>query len=353
MTYVPSIMMAIIGLLVNTSILVTIIKYRNSKTTSLIYWYVGSLAFYDILLLIVYWPVQLVKYSVSWPLGKFLCYFVNIFPILFGSGAALTIIAIAVDRYRVILKSGNPNPSLLIKIFNLAIILIISVGLTFPDIFFTSEKQSFTVLPGLSRVQYYQICIVDIHFQNVSTSLTWVIYIMYRYNIMCFIPFVSVLLIYYRVKDRAIQLLMATKLRKLRLYHKKNYKLLKMSLALMIVHFFSMTPEHIYYYIMISSSSLFDMSRFNTNLHVYLICQFLLLSKCLFNPIIYAYFIPECRYLLVYVGFRGKISNIPEESFINVPNNFTADSKSTVDKINLERKVSQSKIVVLSLESNV
>ena len=351
--YIPSFLLTIAGLLGNIPILLTIVKYRNSQTRDLIYWYVGSLAVYDILLLTLYWPFQLVKYSLSWPLGTFLCYVSNIFPILFGCGAAFTIVAIAIDRYRVILSSSNANPSYRRKIFNLAIILILSIAFTFPDIFFTSEKQSFTVLLGLNQPELHQICLVDIQIQNVSTSLTWLIYIVYRYDITCFIPLLSVLLINNLAKYKLNQQLIATKDETLYAQIKKNYKPLQMSLMLMIVLFLSWTPEHIYYYIMIVSPSLFDVAGHNINFLVFLICQFLLLSKCLINPVIYAYFIPECRRLLSScIGFRRKMPSIDELSDAIVQQTTNINLPNQGDEIN-HGNVSRNNIVLLSIESNV
>ncbi|RDD37914.1 Neuropeptide FF receptor 2 [Trichoplax sp. H2] len=264
-----------------------------------VYYFIGNLALCDICLLLLYWPIQLVKFALSWPFGTILCYISNSFPILFSAQAALTIIWMAFDRYHVAINSAKSNSSCWRNISKLGVIFILALALACPDIAFTSEDKTSALMLGSSKFKVNAKCWIEYGSHNYSTSAPWQIYFLLRYNILCVIP-LSIVILMYKLSTFKTGELLPTKDNTTIGYNiEEDRKLIKLPSILIVIYFLSLTPEHIYYYVMINSPSFFNIQTHAINSFLFLICQLLLISRSAVNPFIYSASIPECRQVMI------------------------------------------------------
>ncbi|RDD37915.1 Substance-K receptor [Trichoplax sp. H2] len=297
--YIPSAIILSLGIITNITILVSLIKKGLHNVRDLFFYLVTSLVIYDIVLLVLYWPLALVRKSIPWPFGSFLCYFFNLLPVLCNAGPSLTVVAMAIHQYRVIVKSANPSPSTTRKRIILAAIFFTALAATFPDLVFTAYTYAYGLFIG--PVAYYddavRVCFVYIgrHYSNFQDP--YHIYCISLYVTLYVIPLIIVVILYYQIKrnikidDTATNSAITVTYGDITI-HKKWAK---MTLILMITLLLFWTPEYIFYFVYNFGYLRYSLGYYRRYQITYLICQLITVSKCIANPVIYAHFFPECK----------------------------------------------------------
>lgn len=331
--FVPTAIMLAFGLVGNLAVLITVVKHRSNTTKMTIYYLIGNLAFYDILFLILVWPIELIKKSVPWPFGMILCYILNIFPLLCNAGSALTLILIAIDRYQVLAKTTNPNKTNLTKILTLVGILIVAIGIACPDIIFTGYAKVYHVFLGSSSATHHPIQTCFIYLPGLPHSKIdpWHIYFLTLYLVLYILPLCIGLYLYCYAMFHLRQHSASSP----SVYLKEQQTLLKLLLVLLLSYVALWTPEYIFYFLWHFQSIRFNVSLYRKHLYIHLLCQLIATCKSVINPFISAHFLPELKTTFRYIfRFRWMIKpiNIPQDGSSN-------------DMITLTTTVSRSSII--------
>lgn len=273
------------------NLLVVIITGANRANKTAVHKYILNLAIADIGVLAVCYPLILVKAAdpLHWPLGRVVCEVFYPFTDIFFSASIGSIVAIAIDRHRAIVRGMTACRSLsLAKWVILGVWTLGFVAVVVPLYFvmdFIENKQNGTIdctprWPNAMAKNSYVI----------SLTILWYI-----------VPLVVILLVYRQI---------ASKIRASKLLHSKihnmcgsyrstrkkkadsvNTKALKILVPVVIAFAVTMFPFHAFRIV-----SLFvNVRKMKYIWVVYNICTLLLLTNSAVNPIIYSLVSEEFR----------------------------------------------------------
>ena len=279
------------------NLLVIIITGVNRTNKTAVHKYILNLAIADIGVLGICYPLILVKAAdpLHWPLGKVVCKVFYPFTDIFFSASIGSIVAIAIDRHRAIVRGMTACRSLSVaKWVILGVWIVGFVAVVVPLYFvmdFIENKQNGTIdctprWPSALAKNSYVI----------SLTVFWYI-----------VPLVVILLVYRQI---------ASKIRASKLLHSKihsmcgsyksarkkktdnvNTKALKILVPVVIAFAVTMFPFHAFRVI-----SLFvNVRQVKYIWVVYNICTMLLLANSAVNPIIYSLVSEEFRQRFKYI----------------------------------------------------
>ncbi|RDD37921.1 Substance-K receptor [Trichoplax sp. H2] len=290
--FIPSAIILVLGLINNIVILVTIIKNRSKNTKALVYSFIANLILYDIFVLTLYWPIQLIKMFIFWPFGSFWCYICNSFPILFNAGFGVTMVFIAISNYCVILREPNPNPSTSRKLFLSTTIFLIAIGLSSPSIIFTKY---------LSSSYGKSLCYISppSSSNDLTIPKSWLIYYSTIYAAVYAFPTAIIIGLYSRVLYKLSQQSRDINDTANQLHVRQQKEMIRLFLILGVIFLLLSTPEFIYYWIYYSHHSNNFIS--NSEKLIQLILQLISISKSVINSWIYACFVPEGKQILSHI----------------------------------------------------
>ncbi|RDD37909.1 Substance-K receptor [Trichoplax sp. H2] len=296
---------------------------------------IAAYAVYDILILILVWPVDLIKKSTPWSFGSFFCYFFNTFPILCNAGAALTLILMVGDRYRVIVKASNANQSKFRKILIYITIFMLSLCIACPDIIFTTYTTVHNQLMGSSTFTAKPIkaCFVYLPHQALSKLQPWQIYFLTLYAILYILPLFIGTYLYYSIYFYLQHHSTSSNLT-IEIDVQRQKKFLNMIFYLLIIQVICWTPEYIFYVLWYSQYLGQNAALYRKHLYIYLICQLFAVRKSAISPFLFAYFIPEFRKAFFFVF-----------GFCSIRLKCYRNRSPSTDMINLTTTVSKSSVI--------
>lgn len=278
-----------IGIVGNILVLVITSCARRSKTA--VNYYILNLALADIGVLAICYPFTLVKAKdpLQWPLGRVVCeVFYPLTDIFYGASIG-SIVAIAIDRYRAIVRDVLPH-----KTLRAAKWVILSVwtaafsGIVLPLYF---------VMEYLHNTEKGTVDCTPVWPSPLATRL----YVLSLSTLWYFLPLAVILCAHRKI---------AQKIRMSKSLHKNmrnmcgsqtnkaqqkvtdaNTKALKILVPVVLFFMFTMLPFHVFRIIYV----FVDVSSFQYKWVVYHICTALLLTNSAANPIIYSLVSEEFR----------------------------------------------------------
>lgn len=300
--YLPTAIILPLGLVANISAFVALIQYKRTRAKNLIYYFIGSLILYDLALLAIYWPIALIKRSTSWPFGRFLCYVSNIFPIFYNSGPSFIMIAMIVDRYRVLVNQANPNPTLCRKVIILTVIAVLALAIAIPDLIFTYYGWAYTIFIGSSQLTYQRAYVCTVAFYYLGSLNPWRIYFTTLYLSLYIVPLIVTVVLFFITKSKLKNRLQNDSVAA---SNDTDIRLLRMTLCLMIASVFFWSGKYIFfilYHFRVYSYHFGGYRRFQ---FANILVQHFTLISTVANPIIFGYYIPEIKRALIHVFTCG------------------------------------------------
>ena len=294
---IPSTIIFILGLMANISTVVGVVKDRKTITKDLMFYLVANLALYDITVLLIALPVTVIrKLTFTWPFGSFLCNVINGFPIFAGVGEVLTTLAIAIDRYHVVLQAANPCPKELKKGLLLIAIFIASVVFSSPALILSR----YDPLPLTGP-----LCDIQFSTDRATQILGWQIYVAITAVLVLVIPVIIEVTIYISILLFLRKRLQSPTVRFTTHFVKAESNIIKLMLLMSAVYIITHLPLFICYFIYRfqgigpENIMLFQL--------IFLIAHLSYYSKAVFNPIIYAGLVPRHKqWLLLLITFKRK-----------------------------------------------
>jgi len=273
------------------NILVIIITGANRANKTAVHKYILNLAIADIGVLAICYPFTLVKAAdpLHWPLGKIVCEFLYPFTDIFYSASIGSIVAIALDRHRAIVRGMTAYRSLSAAKWVILGVWIAGFGAMVVPLYFVME---FIENKENGTVDCTPIWPSHLAFKSYVISLTVLWYIL---------PLVMILWAYRQIasKIRASKLLHlkihnmcgSYKSPKKQKFDNVNTKALKILVPVVITFAVTMFPFHAFRLV-----SLFvQVNKVKYIWVVYNICTILLLTNSAANPIIYSLVSEEFR----------------------------------------------------------
>lgn len=305
--FLPTAIILPLGLVGNITALVGLIFYLRTRTNNLVYYFIGSLILYDLALLVLYWPIELIRKSIDWPFGSFLCYVFNIFPLFCNSGPSFIMIAMMVDRYRVLVNKANPNPSLSRKMIILIAIAIPALAIAIPDLLFTAYRFGYILFIGSDHLTNKPARGCGVSFYRNGSLNPWHIYYITLYLLIYVLPLILVVIFFILTKFKLQHRLQNDSAA---VADDTDTKLLHMTLYLMVAFVFFWSAEYIFFLVYHFTVYGVNIGAFRRYQFTYILIQHFTLCKTIANPIIYAYFIPEIKESLVQVFTCGYIRQV-------------------------------------------
>lgn len=146
--------------------LVCFIIVRKGRRQSSRNWYILNLAVSDILTCVLCKPLTLVRLVLkNWPLGSLMCKTVPSLQTVYVFVSTLTLVALAVDRYRAVTCSGPYSRLLLSPGYCLLVIWVLSVSIAVP-IFVVHRLEE---VKGFGGYVLYTVCLEQWHSQSSLT----------------------------------------------------------------------------------------------------------------------------------------------------------------------------------------
>jgi len=273
------------------NILVIVVTGANRANKTAVHRYILNLAVADIGVLAICYPLTLVKAAdpLQWPLGKVVCKFLYPSTDIFYSASIGSIVAIALDRHRAIVRGMTAFRSLSIaKWVIMSIWLAGFLAMVVPLYFvmkFDENKQKGTV-----------DCTP--HWPN---RLTFGLYVFSLSILFYVLPLILILWTYRQIacKIRASKLLHrkmhnmcgSYKSPKKKKFDNANTKALKILVPVVIMFAVTMFPFHVFRLV----SVFVDYEKVKCIWVVYHLCTVLLLTNSAANPIIYSLVSDEFR----------------------------------------------------------
>ena len=274
------------------NILVIIITGGNRANKTAVHKYILNLAIADIGVLAICYPLTLVKAAdpLHWPLGRVVCKVLYPFTDIFFSASIGSIVAVAIDRHRAIVRGMTAYRSLSIAKWVILSIWLAGFASAVVPVYFVMQfienKQNGTVdcTPRWPNNLTFALYVF-------SLSIFWYI-----------LPLILILWVYQQI---------ATKIRASKLLHRKinnmcgsyrnekkkkkydtvNTKAMKILVPVVIMFAVTMFPFHVFRLV----SVFVDIRRVKYIWVVYNICTILLLTNSAANPIIYSLVSEEFR----------------------------------------------------------
>lgn len=157
--------------------LVCFIIVRNGIRKSSRNLYIMNLAISDILTCVLCKPLSVVRLVLkNWTLGEALCRLVPSLQTVYVFVSTLTLVALAVDRYRAITNNGNSIRSRLLPCYGLAFIWIVSVAIAAP-LFAVHHVEE---VKGFNGYVMYNLCLEQWR-SPVSLTIYTVIVLLLQY----------------------------------------------------------------------------------------------------------------------------------------------------------------------------
>ncbi|KAJ7340241.1 hypothetical protein OS493_002973 [Desmophyllum pertusum] len=274
------------------NILVIIITGGNRANKTAVHKYILNLAIADIGVLAICYPLTLVKAAdpLHWPLGRVVCKVLYPFTDIFFSASIGSIVAVAIDRHRAIVRGMTAYRSLSIAKWVILSIWLAGFASAVVPVYFVMQfienKQNGTVdcTPRWPNNLTFALYVF-------SLSIFWYI-----------LPLILILWVYRQIasKIRASKLLhrkinnMCGSYRnekKKKKYDTVNTKAMKILVPVVIMFAVTMFPFHVFRLV----SVFVDIRRVKYIWVVYNICTILLLTNSAANPIIYSLVSEEFR----------------------------------------------------------
>lgn len=302
MAFLPTAVILPLGLIGNVTALVGLIYYTRTRSKNLIYYFIGSLILYDLILLVIYWPLELIRKSMSWPFGSFMCYFFSIFPILCNSGPSFTLIAMIVDRYRVLANQANPNPTLCRKMIILTAIVVLALAVSLFDVFSTVYRSAYIFFIGSDHLSSVPSTGCYVTFLRFGSILPWHGYYITLYLLIYILPCIVVVVLFFVTKSKLTHRIQSDSAI---VSNDTDVKLLRMTLYLMIALVFFWSAEYIYFIVYHIHVYRRNISAYRRYQFIYILIQHFTSCKTIANLFIYGYYIPEIKQTLVHVFTCG------------------------------------------------
>ncbi|EDV19432.1 uncharacterized protein TRIADDRAFT_62157 [Trichoplax adhaerens] len=293
------------GWIANIYVLIIIFRNRKYKTLDKFHCLLASLALYDILTLLLYWPYELNQIFNHWYFGEILCHICNGFTVYFNAASALTIVAMAIDRYQIAVKVTISNVKSEWKLATVIIIAIIALAFSLPSIIFTDVDFNYvpfslysgstsTAILGLSC----HLALPQFQFHNNTIILrrSEQIYYTCGYVLLYILPLIIVIIIFAKTKHHFSQPESVDEKEMI----DSHKKMIQMVLVLMITHVIVWTPLFICNFRDVYGAGMTVNQHYVFYL-LRLISKLMGISKCAINPVIYAYFCPYIKHPLIYL----------------------------------------------------
>ena len=273
------------------NILVIIITGANRANKTAVHRYILNLAVADIGVLAICYPLILVKAAdpLQWPLGRVVCKVLYPSTDIFYSASIGSIVAIAIDRHRAIVRGMTAYRSLTIAKW-----VIMSIWLTG---FLVMVVPLYFVMEFIKNKQNGTVDCTP-HWPNFWTLVLYVFSLSILWYVL---PLILILWAYRQIacKIRASKLLHrkmhnmcgSYKNPKKKKFDNANTKALKILVPVVIMFAVTMFPFHVFRLV----SVFVDVTKVKYIWVVYNICTILLLTNSAANPIIYSLVSDEFR----------------------------------------------------------
>ena len=255
------------------NLVVTFIIIKRRKIKRVIHFLTLNLAFSDLMVLMIYLPLQLysINKQLKWELGQVPCrffYMVNAFTV---NASICTLIAITRDRYVAI---SNPMMTRSRGVASIKcwvpVIWIASFVMTIPLLFVVDVASGYCTESKWTNILFERVYWISIFF------------IQFVLPLICFV--ISYSIIIYRFGKSSRLLLQRNAQRRSRSKRRKQKrKLLKMAIMLTVVYIVCSLPQHLVFF-----AATFEALRHEPlAVYIFVTSNFLMILNSAINPIIY------------------------------------------------------------------
>ncbi|KAK3728498.1 hypothetical protein QZH41_002359 [Actinostola sp. cb2023] len=269
------------------NLLVVIITSCNRKSRTAVNYYILNLAIADLGILAICYPFTLVKTEdpLHWPLGSFICKIIYPMSDIFYGVSIGSIVAIAIDRYKAIVRSMHAQKTLrAAKWVILFIWMFAFVDIVFPLFFVMEFAVDIRGNGTIDCTPFWPNIQVTFPLYIFSLSFFWYV-----------LPLAIILWTYREIarKIRASKTLhkdmrnLVGKYsgdRKCKRHDDQNTKALKILIPVVLAFSGTMLPFHVFRMV----SVFVDVNAFEYIWAIYNVCTLLLLANSSINPIIYS-----------------------------------------------------------------
>lgn len=279
-----SAIMCSVGIVGN--LLVVIITACNRKTRTAVNYYILNLAIADLGILAVCYPFTLVKTEdpIHWPLGSFVCKVIYPMSDIFYGVSIGSIVAIAIDRYKAIVRSMHAQKTLRAAKWVILFIWVFAfLDIVFPLFFVMEFAVGLYGNDTIDCTPFWPKQEITLRLYVFSLSFFWYL-----------LPLATILWTYREIacKIRAsktlhkdMRNLVGKKYTgKCRKHDDQNTKALKILIPVVLAFSITMLPFHVFRIV----SVFVDVNKFEYIWAIYNICTLLLLANSSINPIIYS-----------------------------------------------------------------
>ncbi|RDD40479.1 Neuropeptide FF receptor 2 [Trichoplax sp. H2] len=281
-----------VGLLGNLCVIATLTRIRRNKYNSLMYYLILNLGIYDILVILIILPTFTVRnLKFFWPFGSLLCYLLNNLAVLLTIGSIATMVAIAMDRYWVVLYAASPVRRQIPKKVVTVIIFAISFVGTIPFMIYTAYDTSLPALPQCT-LTFSSNLASDVKKLQVFSAIT--------FGMLFVAPLFIVSVIYYRLLIILRRRSRNSDERISQTYIKATRKTIKMAILVNMMFIMCWIP----WYMCLLTSLYYKNLPLTLYLNYYIIltaANTITFCHSAINPIIYAGFMHDFRQPLLHL----------------------------------------------------
>ncbi|XP_046565601.1 neuropeptide Y receptor type 5-like [Haliotis rubra] len=275
-------LLMLIGISGNITVGLVILRRRSSQSTR--NWYIFNLAVSDILTCIFCKPFLILRMILkNWDIGVFMCKLVPTLQTTYVLVSTLTILALAVDRYKAILYTSGKDRNVKITRYIIPTIWAVSLFVALP-IFLTHEVEH---VIGFNGVPLYSICR-----EKWNSYVLLTIYTIFVLLIQYLSPMVSIITLHVkicqflgvRIHTRGAQMRDMHNIRRKLSRHRKNILLLTSMAVSFVVSWLPLTLVNI---IADIDYRTFEHTDFPL---IHAVCVLVAFTSVCVNPVIYGWF---------------------------------------------------------------
>ncbi|XP_070211013.1 QRFP-like peptide receptor [Littorina saxatilis] len=269
--------------------LVCFIIIRKGRRQSSRNWYILNLAVSDILTCVLCKPLTLVRLVLkNWTLGSVMCKVVPSFQTVYVFVSTLTLVALAVDRYRAVTCNGQYSRVILSPCTCIIIIWVLSVCISLP-VFLVHRLEQ---VRGFGGYVLYNVCLEQWHSQTYLTVYTAFVLLLQYLSPLTAIVILHLLIgnfLRMRIVAEVASRLPDPQWRRKRQRHRKNMCLLT---SMAVSFAVSWLPLHV-----VNSLASFDYMIFENKSFplIHATCMLVAFSSVCLNPVIYGLLNPNFR----------------------------------------------------------
>nr|KAG5708340.1 hypothetical protein BaRGS_034371 [Batillaria attramentaria] len=261
--------------------IVCLIVVRKGPRQSSRNWYILNLAISDILTCAVCKPMTVVRLVLkNWPLGAAMCKVVPSLQTLYVFVSTLTLVALAVDRYRAVMCHGNYSRLPATPCYCLGLIWVLSVAIATP-VFVVHRLED---VKGFGGYVLYTVCMEQWESQSSLTVYTVFVLLLQYLSPLAAIVILHFLIGHFlrmRIEAGGSVRMQDPQLRRKRRRHRKNVCLLVSMAGAFAV---AWLPLHIVNALASIDYQIFQDTNFPL---IHAVCLLVAFSSVCLNPIIY------------------------------------------------------------------